>query len=218
MICGVDEAGKGPVLGPLVIAGVTFKDDNRLSELGIRDSKQLTPSRRETLAKGIKEIAEDYEILVISASDIDDMRKVMTLNEIEVNAFSRVIKKIKPDICYVDAADVNDQRFGRNILSNLTIKPEIISKHKADEIYPIVGAASILAKTRRDEEVKKIGQQLEKKLDMPLGSGYPADPITQQFLRAWVKQFGKLPPHTRHSWKTADKILKENSIKNLDEF
>jgi len=218
MICGVDEAGRGPVIGPLVIAGVTFKDDSRLSELGIRDSKQLTPSRRETLAKKIKEIAEDYELLIISASDIDDMRKVMTLNEIEVHAFSKVIKKLKPDICYVDAVDVNDQRFGRDLLLNLSIKPEIISKHKADEIYPIVGAASILAKTRRDEEVKKIGQQLEKKLDMPLGSGYPADPITQQFLRAWVKQFGKLPPHTRHSWKTADKILKENSIKKLDEF
>jgi len=218
MICGVDEAGRGPVIGPLVIAGVTFKDDSRLSELGIRDSKQLAPSRRETLAKKIKEIAEDYELLIISASDIDDMRKVMTLNEIEVHAFSKVIKKLKPDICYVDAVDVNDQRFGRDLLLNLSIKPEIISKHKADEIYPIVGAASILAKTRRDEEVKKIGQQLEKKLDMPLGSGYPADPITQQFLRAWVKQFGKLPPHTRHSWKTADKILKENSIKKLDEF
>jgi len=146
------------------------------------------------------------------------MRKVMTLNEIEVHAFSEIIKKLKPDICYVDAVDVNDRRFGRDLLLNLSIKPEIISKHKADEIYPIVGAASILAKTRRDEEVKKIERQLEKKLNMALGSGYPADPITQQFLRAWVKQFGKLPPHTRHSWKTADKILKENSIKNLDEF
>jgi len=218
MICGVDEAGRGPVIGPLVIAGVTFKDDEQLSELGVRDSKQLTPSKRKTLAKKIKEIAEDYELLIISASDIDDMRKVMTLNEIEVHAFSKIIKKLKPDICYADAVDVNDQRFGRNLLANLSIKPEIISKHKADEIYPIVGAASIIAKTRRDEEVRKIERQLEKKLNMALGSGYPADPITQQFLRTWVKQFGKLPPHTRHSWKTAVKILKENSIKNLDKF
>jgi ribonuclease HII len=218
MICGADEAGRGPCVGPLVVAGVNFKDDSGLFELGIRDSKQLTPSRREVLAKKIKEIAENYEILVISASDIDDMRKVMTLNEIEVQAFSKVIKKLRPDICYVDAADVNDQRFGKDILSNLSIKPEMISKHKADEIYPIVGAASIIAKTKRDEEVEKIGQQLGKKLSIPLGSGYPADPITQRFLRTWAKQFGTLPPHTRHSWKTADKILRENGIKKLDDF
>jgi ribonuclease HII len=218
MICGVDEAGRGPVFGPLVVAGVNFKDDNKLSEFGVRDSKQLTPSRRETLAKKIEEIAEGYEILIISASDIDDMRKVMTLNEIEVHAFSNIIKKLKPDICYVDAVDVNDQRFGRDLLSNLSIKPEIISKHKADETYPIVGAASILAKTKRDGEVRKIAQMLEKKLSLPLGSGYPADPVTQTFLKTWIEQFGKLPPHVRHSWKTTQKLVKESKIRKLDDF
>jgi len=75
-----------------------------------------------------------------------------------------------------------------------------------------------LAKTRRDEEVQMIAQELEKKLDMPLGSGYPADPVTQKFLRKWVKTFGKLPPYTRHSWKTAQNLLKESKIKKLDEF
>lgn len=218
MICGVDEAGRGPVVGPLVIAGVTFENDLELIENNVRDSKKITPKRREVLSKKIKESAVNYEITLISASDIDNMRKVMTLNEIEVNAFSKIIEKLKPDICYVDAADVNDERFGKNILSRLSFKPEIISKHKADDIYPVVGAASILAKTRRDEEVQMIAQELEKKLDMPLGSGYPADPVTQKFLRKWVKTFGKLPPHTRHSWKTAQNLLKESKIKKLDEF
>jgi len=146
------------------------------------------------------------------------MRKVMTLNEIEVNAFTNVIKKLKPEICYVDSADVNEKRFARDILERLSFKPEIISKHKADDIYPIVGAASILAKTKRDEEVQKIAQNLENKLNLPMGSGYPADPITQKFLKIWVKKFGELPKHTRLSWKTAQNILKENSIKKLDEF
>ena len=218
MICGADEAGRGPVVGPLVIAGVTFENDLELIENNVRDSKKITPKRREILSKKIKESAVNYEIMIISASDIDHMRKVMTLNEIEVNAFSKIIEKLKPDICYVDAADVNDERFGKNILSRLSFKPEIISKHKADDIYPVVGAASILAKTRRDEEVQMIAQELEKKLDMPLGSGYPADPVTQKFLRKWVKTFGKLPPHTRHSWKTAQNLLKESKIKKLDEF
>lgn len=209
---------KGPVIGPLVIAGVTFENDLELIENNVRDSKKITPKRREVLSKKIKESAVNYEMTLISASDIDNMRKVMTLNEIEVNAFSKIIEKLKPDICYVDAADVNDERFGKNILSRLSFKPEIISKHKADDIYPIVGAASILAKTKRDEEVHMIAQELEKKLDIPLGSGYPADPVTQKFLRKWVKTFGKLPPHTRHSWKTAQNLLKESKIKKLDEF
>lgn len=218
MICGIDEAGRGPVLGPLVIAGVTFQDDTKLIEYKVRDSKKCSPERRESLAKQIKEIALNYEILVIPASDIDDMRKVITLNEIEVNAFIKVIKKLKPEVCYVDSADVNEQRFATDILSGLTFKPTIISKHKADDIYPIVSAASILAKTKRDEEIQKIAQELEKKLNLPLGSGYPADPITQKFFRTWFEKFGKLPPHTRHSWNTSKKILKDKSIKKLDEF
>jgi len=218
MICGCDEAGRGPVFGPLVIAGVLFEDDSELIKLNVRDSKKIAPKRRGHLAEIIKKIAVNYEILVISASDIDDMRKVMTLNEIEVNAFSKVIGKLRPDVCYVDAADVNDVRFGRNILSNLSFKPEMISKHKADDTYPIVGAASILAKTKRDGEVRKIAQMLEKKVSLPLGSGYPADPVTQTFLKTWIEQFGKLPPHVRHSWKTTQKLIKESKIRKLDDF
>jgi ribonuclease HII len=218
MICGVDEAGRGPVLGPLVVAGVTFKDDSELIKYRIRDSKQLTPKRREKLAEIIKKIAIDYEILIVPAKDIDDMRKVMTLNEIEVNAFTKVIKKLKPEICYVDSADVNEERFAMDILSGLSSKPEIISKHKADENYPIVGAASIIAKTRRDEEIRKIANELRNKLDISFGSGYPADPITQRFMNTWVDRYGKLPPYTRHSWKTAQNILKKKNIRKLDEF
>jgi ribonuclease HII len=218
MISGVDEAGRGPVIGPLVIAGVTFKDDTQLINMNVRDSKKITPKRRQFLANQIKKLALKYEILVITAKDIDDMRKVMTLNEIEVNAFTSVIKKLKPETCYVDSADVNEERFGKDISSNLTFKTEIISKHKADDIYPIVGAASILAKTKRDKEVEKISQILREKLDMPLGSGYPADPVTQKFLKTWVDRYGKFPIYVRYSWKTAQKLLKEKDIKKLDDF
>ena len=218
MITGVDEAGRGPVFGPMVIAGVTFKDDKKLIKNGIRDSKQLTPNKRIYLAKIIKQYAIKYELIVISAKDIDDMRKVMTLNEIEVNGFAKIIKKLKPEMCYVDSADVNEIRFGRDILKNLSYKPEIISKHKADAKFRIVGAASILAKTKRDELIKKIEFDLEKKLDMPLGSGYPADPITQKFLRSWLKKYGKLPPYLRHSWKTSQNILNESKVRKLDDF
>ena len=218
MICGADEAGRGPVFGPLVIAGVLFEDDSELIRLNVRDSKKIAPKRRKNLAEIIKKIAVNYEILTISASDIDDMRRVMTLNEIEVNAFSKVIDKIGPDICYVDAADVNEKRFGKNILSRLSCKPKMISKHKADDTYPIVGAASILAKTTRDEIVHKIAADLEKKLNLSLGSGYPADPITKNFLKTWVETYNELPPHVRHSWKTAEKLMKESKMRTLDDF
>ena len=218
MICGVDEAGRGPVIGPLVVAGVTFENDSGLLELGIRDSKKLSPKRRQVLSKKIKEIAVDYDILVIPASSIDDMRKVMTLNEIEVNAFSKIIDKLKPEFCYVDAADVNEKRFGKDILSRLSFKPKIVSKHKADDIYPVVGAASILAKTARDENVQKLSKNLQRKLNLPLGSGYPADPVTIKFLRTWVETYGELPPDTRHSWKTAQRVIKESKIRKLDNF
>ncbi|MBN2066648.1 MAG: ribonuclease HII [Candidatus Thermoplasmatota archaeon] len=218
MIAGVDEAGRGPVIGPLVVAGLTVEDDNALVNMHVRDSKKLSPAKRRFLAKKVKESAISYEIIAIAASDIDDMRKVMTLNEIEVHAFSRVIKKLKPHVCYVDAADVDGDRFGRDILSQLSFKPEMVSKHKADDLYPIVSAASILAKTTRDAEIEKIAQILEKKISLPLGSGYPADPITQIFLKAWVDRFGTLPPHVRHSWKTAKVLLKNHNTKTLDKF
>ena len=218
MICGVDEAGRGPVIGPLVIAGVSYEDDSFLIKYNIRDSKKITPKTREMLANKIKKSAITYEILTINASDIDDMRKVMTLNELEVNAFSQVIKKLKPELCYVDAADVNEKRFGKEILSRLTYKSTIISKHKADELYPIVGAASILAKTTRDEHVQQIANKLQKKLNLPLGSGYPADPVTKKFLKTWLETYKELPPHVRHSWKTAQQLLENSKMKKLDDY
>ena len=218
MICGADEAGRGPVFGPLVVAGVVVPDDTQLKQIGACDSKQCTPQRREVLAKQIKGIADRYEIMIVPASDIDDLRKAMTLNELEVSVFSKVIEKLKPDVCYVDAADVNEGRFGRDILSRLSWKPTMISKHKADETYPIVGAASILAKTTRDENVRQIAKELEKKLNLPLGSGYPADPVTMKFLKTWIDTYGDLPPHVRRSWETAQHLIKEHKTKSLDKF
>jgi ribonuclease HII len=218
MIGGVDEAGRGPVLGPLVVAGVVVENDAALVKLRVKDSKQLSAKRREELSIKIKEIATRYEIIIISASDIDDMRRIMTLNDIEVNAFRRVIEKLKPSTCYVDSADVNEIRFRREILAELSYDPTLISKHNADVIYPIVGAASILAKVTRDEQVQKIAMSLEKELQLPLGSGYPADPITMRFLRTWMEKFGELTPHVRHSWRTAQKLVSDKKTKKLDDF
>lgn len=218
MIAGIDEAGRGPVIGPLVIAGITAPDQELFEQMKVKDSKQLSAKRRTVLAEHIKNLATTIEVIIIKANDIDDMRKVMTMNEIEVHAFTRIIKKLKPDRCFVDAADVNSKRFGLHIAAHLPKKIEIISKHKADNIYPIVSAASIIAKTRRDQEVRTIAKTLEKRINQPLGSGYPSDPLTQQFITSWVQKYSTLPPHTRKSWKTAQRICEQHTRKTLDDF
>jgi ribonuclease HII len=218
MICGADEAGRGPCFGPLVVAGLLVDNDSELVRIGVADSKQLTPKRREQLAPIIQKLASKYEIIVMPAADIDDLRKTMTLNELEVFVYSKIIEKLHPDVCYVDAVDVKEERFGRDILSHLSYKPRIISEHKADAKYPIVGAASILAKVTRDEHVKRIASEIEPRLNLPLGSGYPSDPITKKFLKAWVTQFGELPPYVRRSWETCQQLIKEKNTKRLDEF
>jgi ribonuclease HII len=218
MIAGVDEAGRGPVIGPLIIVGLTAPQQKLFEDIKVKDSKQLSPKRRLVLAEQIKTIASNIEVISIKATDIDDMRKVMTMNEIEVHAFTKVIKKLKPDQCYVDAADVNSKRFGEHISAHLPKKIEIISEHKADDIYPIVSAASIIAKTIRDKQIDSIASSLEKKIKKPLGSGYPSDPVTQRFIHSWVAKYQKLPPHTRKSWKTAQRIYQQHTTKTLDDF
>jgi len=218
MIAGIDEAGRGPVIGPLVVGIVQLPKDTDISTLHLRDSKTLTPQQRDRLTKKIKTIAAQWDILVISAEDIDTLRQTMTLNQLEVYAFSTVINKLKPNTCYVDSADVNAKRFAQNIQKNLRYTPIIISEHKADVTYPIVSAASIIAKTARDTIIQQIEEELSTHLSLPLGSGYPADPITKKFLSTWLQMYGTLPPHIRHSWKTTQNLLNKYKTKTLDKF
>ncbi len=212
-ICGVDEAGRGPVMGPMVVAGVTLDDEDQLVDMGVRDSKQLTPARREELAVQIRSIA-DVESVLVPAEEIDNLREEMTMNELEVYLFTSVVDKLRPSVAYVDAADVDAGRFGNDIKRGLGFDIEIISKHKADDLYPIVGAASIIAKTIRDDEIKKIGAEIGQQI----GSGYPSDPITVEFLQKWIREKHDSPPHTRRSWETIKRMMRLNSVKKLDEF
>lgn len=213
MICGVDEAGRGPVLGPLVVAGVAVESDSRLRQLQVRDSKKLSPARREALAPEIEGVAKSV-VLVIPAEDIDVMRAEMSLNEFEAKLFASIIEKLRPDTAYVDAVDVDEIDFKKAILRELTSPVEIVSQHNADELFPVVSAASILAKVRRDREVRTI----EAAIGRPIGSGYPSDPVTIAFLEGWIREKGTLPPHTRASWDTARRLLSEARGRKLESF
>jgi len=202
MICGVDEAGRGPVLGPMVIAAVMLDDDSPLRKMHVRDSKKLSPKRREELASEIEKVAT-IELVIIPAEGIDEMREQMSLNEFEARVFASLIDRLKPDKAYVDAADVDEKRFHDMIRSGLSCSPELFCCHKADDIYPVVSAASIIAKTRRDRLIADI----QKEMMEPIGSGYASDPVTIAFLEKWMRENQDYPPHTRKSWATARKAL-----------
>ena len=204
IICGVDDAGRGSVLGPLVIAGVSVERSKikYLSEIGVKDSKQLSPKTREILYKKIIVIVDDYHVLRISPKIIDQSVRKNQLNHLEAKYMARVIAKLRPNSSYVDSCDVNPARFGKEI-SNLAKSGRIYSRHHADSRFAIVSAASIVAKVNRDREIAK----LRKKYD--LGSGYPSDSKTMQFIKDWILQNNKTPEFVRKSWKPVKIMMKQ---------
>jgi len=210
LILGADEAGKGPVLGSMFVAGLVIDEEKLfdLASLGVRDSKQLTPSRREVLAKKISRIAHDQYILEVSPQVIDELRSVMTMNDLMVRSFAQVLQKLQADKAILDAADVNEERFAAKVKSASKSSMSIMAEHKADQRHQVVSAASILAKVRRDESIR----ELERLHNCKMGSGYPSDSDTIKFLEEWVKDKKELPPFARHTWATAKRIIEASFI------
>jgi len=206
-VAGVDDAGRGSIIGPLAIAGVLLedKDLSKLMDLGVKDSKRLSPRRREQLAAEIKELAPKYHIAMLSPAEIDRVvetgRKLHKLNRLEAQTMAKVITVLKPDVAYVDASDVLADRFKQHIAENLPFKVRIISEHKADAKYPIVSAASILAKVERDKVISELREKHGN-----IGCGYPTDSNTIKFLEDWIRKFGSYPDFVRRSWKPAKRL------------
>jgi len=167
----------------------------------------LSPRRREALAAQIETLATGYSYIELSPAQIDHIvltgKRLHRLNLLEAQAMAKAIETLKPNLAYVDASDVKPERFGQQIKNLLTFNAEIISEHKADQKYPAVSAASILAKVRRDQHIKQLH---EKHGD--LGTGYPNDPKTLKFLKTLLTQ-GPLPPYVRKSWKTIKRLNQE---------
>jgi len=204
-VLGIDEAGRGPVIGPLVVAGVMVPERkfSILRKMGIRDSKKLTPERRKFLARKIRRISRVFTVK-ISASDIDRMReKGFNLNEIEKIAIKRIIAEAQPDSVIIDSVDVKPERLAEEIRSHFG-DVEVKAEHGADAKYYPVAAASIIAKVERDLEIEKI-QKRNRKLG-EIGSGYPSDPRTRAFLESF--SYDELPDFVRKSWATVQKRRK----------
>lgn len=190
-----------------MVAGVLFHDYHvpKLYALGIRDSKLLTPNKRLRLSYAIKRLALKHVILDFQPSEIDRVvlkgKRLYKLNWFEAKAMAQIITKLKPEIAYVDASDVNEIRFGKLIREMLSFKVNIISEHHADVKYLVVGAASIIAKVHRDEVINTLRERYG-----DLGSGYSSDPKTRRFLTHLIREKNDLPDFVRKSWKTVKRI------------
>jgi ribonuclease HII len=214
IIGGVDEAGRGCVIGPLVVAGVTVKTEDvpALIELGVKDSKLLTPKKREALYPKILQICQSHHVIKVPPSLIDkavlNTRRLHKLNRLEAQTMAQVIEALKPDHVFVDAADVVETRFKIHIHQYLTIKTQITSKHKADRTYPVVSAASIIAKVERDREIENLKIEYG-----DCGTGYLTDDRTICFLKFLLAKNGDYPDFVRRSWKPAIKIKADHQTK-----
>ena len=230
-LVGVDEAGRGPVLGPLVVAAVAVPVDGgegRLRELEVRDSKKLAAARRDRLA-GILLGETVHQVIEVPAEDIDALRATASLNVIEARLFASVVLSVIGQLgpgagvtAYLDAADTSETTFERNFRASLSggegtgAVLGVVARHEADDAFPVVSAASILAKARREEAVARMREELGE----DLGSGYPSDTRTTAFLEKWIREKGVLPPHTRASWKTAQRLMDKHGpgVRRLEEF
>lgn len=201
-VCGVDDAGRGSVLGPLVIAGILIEryKIKRLSNIGVKDSKQLSPRARENLYKKILAIVDDYHVVRISPRIIDQNVRRNALNDLEGRYMAKVIARLRPASAYVDSCDVNPRRFGK-FISDIAQVKKVYSSHHADRRYPVVAAASILAKVNRDRAIEKIRKSFD------VGSGYPSDRKTMGFIKNIVELEGIPPPFVRKSWKPVKIML-----------
>jgi len=213
LVAGVDEAGRGCIIGPLVVAGVVVSKEklSDLTALKVKDSKLLSQKKRTALYYEIAQIIQTFKVIKVAPSEIDKavecQIRLHKLNRLEAKTMAQVIEHLHPDEVYVDAADIIPKRFATHISECLSIKPKIISQHKADQIYPIVSAASIIAKVERDQEIEQLKTEFG-----DLGSGYLHDQKTQHFLTEWLKTHKDYPSWVRKSWKPAKKALNDRNI------
>ena len=217
MICGIDEAGRGPIVGPMVMAGVSASKKNlkKLEKLGIKDSKLLTKEKREELYDQIIDIVDDYDIIAVSAQEIDEYNfSGINLNQMEALIAGKIINKLAPKKVWVDSPEPANggAKFGHMIQKHLKVDCEIIAEHKADLNYVIAGAASILAKVLRDREIEKIKTEL----GVNIGSGYPHDPLCINYLKDNFR--GPINKYLRKCWSTYKRLDEQENQTDLSNF
>jgi len=206
LILGIDEAGRGSVMGPMVICGILVREERveELKRIGVRDSKLLSPSLRLKLKPLIESLVEEWSLVKVSPQQIDREN----LNLIELRLIVNLIEHFSPSWVMVDCPLKDREIFCQLISQRLSFSPSrLVVENKADLHYPPVAAASILAKLERDREVKILRERYG-----DFGSGYPGDRRTRLFLKNYYRRWKTFPPEARKRWKTLGKI--ENEGKN----
>ncbi|MBU5689026.1 MAG: ribonuclease HII [Candidatus Aenigmarchaeota archaeon] len=220
-VMGIDEAGRGAVIGPLVVCGLMIDEskEKELKKIGVKDSKELTPEKREELAEKIDQIADNIVVLHVSACNIDSMRKSgINLNQIEAMKMADAINMLLPEKVIIDSPSYNSGKFKDFLFSKLNEdakKAKFVFENYADKNYPVVSAASIIAKVERDKKI----EQLKKEFGFDFGVGYSHDAKTIEFLEKLAKENkGKMPKNIRTTWDTVQEIVKKYEQKGLSKF
>ncbi|WP_440007548.1 ribonuclease HII [Halomicrococcus sp. SG-WS-1] len=212
-VFGADEAGKGPVLGSMFAAAVAVDDPADLPD-GVDDSKNIAPARREELAADLR--ASDGVAVGVAEVPVERIDAPATdMNALTVAAQARAVSRVAEadERGVVDAGDTSERRFARRVADAASVPVSVTAEHGADERYAVVGAASVVAKVERDAHVDRLAEEYG-----DLGSGYPSDPTTRQFLREYVADHGDLPDCARASWSTCEDVLAAREQSALDEF
>jgi ribonuclease HII len=214
-IVGVDEAGRGSFLGPLVV-GAFAVDSTRVPELraaGARDSKELTPAAREVVYVRLRELGEMRSV-TLAPEVVDRAVRLEGLNELEASAFGHLVRGLHAEEARVDACDPNERRFAGRVAQHARLPVRIVARHHADRDDPVVGAASIVAKVRRDRAIRRLADRLGEEI----GSGYPSDPVTLEFVRGWVGAHAEHPSWLRASWATMRRVKLGRPAVTLDRY
>ena len=216
LICGIDEARRGPIIGPMVMCGAMMeeKDLPKLIALKPKDSKLMTKEEREKLYPKLLSVLKYYHVLIIQPDEIDKAVKGtdgLNLNRLEAHKQADILNEFNPNQAIIDCPSNNIDSYRiylKKLLKNKQV--DLILEHKAER-YPLVAAASIIAKVTGDREI----EITKKELGIDFGSGYMSDPKTVAFLQ---KNFEKYPELFRKSWFPYQDLVNKKFQSNLSDF
>ncbi len=212
-VLGVDEAGRGSLIGPLVVGGFLVPERrlDALARLGVRDSKLLSPTRREEIYAGLGSLGRRLAV-PLPPSEVDRWVSRGQLNLLEAQTFAQLVRDTCADAAYMDACDPVAGRFGRTVAAMAGTRTTIVARHHADRDIPVVSAGSIVAKVRRDRAIHR----LRDRLGADIGSGYPSDPKTVEFVRRQLQGGAATPSWLRRSWGTLERLKPPGLVRTID--